>query len=723
VSHLPLPARGLWFRAARCFRVTRNALSLALVGLALIPAQAAAESLIFESNDSLYVGGVDGSNPRLLHGPEFIYSEKWAWRNAQLSPDGTWFVATRECAQPFCSNYWNHTLVGRTDGSVFQQWAGIDEDRTEHPRWSPSGNRIVLAWRGVYSNTNGWDIGADNVTGVDARTGWLMSDGGSGGPDINLITWFGDQRRPEYSSDGGTLAFDSTTKPGGASYSDGEPRIYLTTAAGGSARELTAGTDPTFSRDGSKLAFQHAPRRGAPTQIYSVSAAGGKATRLTNNAYTDFAPQWSTNGARIYFSRQDASGCSLWSMNPDGSGQTKLINGGCNGSGRQPQTGAPDDVLLDRYSPILRYDEQEPYRADAADIITWPAEGLDPDRANSLERENGAILASANSQLGYPTLTLASLAPATSPTYPFGDAVLGEDRIDERNDTYQTDAATMHMDPNLSNKIYKRTVRDATGKLWLQYWFFYYYNEAFFGDHEADWEMIQLGIDYNGTPDVATYAQHAGGDQESCAWDRVQGAGGRPVVYVDKGSHASNFRGGTEYDNGEIITPRTERISETSHGWVTWVGRWGGSASEIRSPGRQGAKWDAPAQFNSDAQECSVSAPSSATAAGRRRGTTLRRSHLVAAPRVTARRAGGRALVRYRFRQLTGTARRRPAYIFLSVHSADRGELPRGKWFRVRARSGSHRIGLPFGPGPYRVLASAQSRRGATSDIVRVPLK
>jgi hypothetical protein len=717
VSNLALRDRGFWFRAAR------NA-TLALVVSALIPAPAAAESLIYESNDSLYVSGVDGSNARLLHGPEFIYSEKWAWRDAQLSPDGTWFVATRECAQSICwSNYWNHTLVGRTDGSVFQQWTGIDEDLTDHPRWAPSGKRIVVSWKGVYSHTNGWDIGADNVTRVDPRTGWLDSDGGCGCPDISLVSWLGDQRHPEYSSDGGTLGFDSTTKPSGTTYSDGEPRIYLSTATGSSPRELTAGTDPTFSRDGNKLAFEHPPRRGAPTQIYSISAAGGKATRLTNNAYTDFAPQWSTDGALIYFSRQDATGCSLWSMNPDGTGQTKRINGGCKGSGRQPQTGATDDVLLDRYSPTLRYDEQEPYRADAADTITWPADLSDPERANSLERENGAILASANSTLGYPTLTLGSLPAATSATYPFGDAVLDQDRIDERNETYQADAATMHMDPNLKNKIYSRKVRDATGKLWLQYWFFYYYNEATFGDHEADWEMVQLGIDYNGTPDVATYAQHAGGNQESCSWDRVQGAGDRPVVYVDKGSHASNFSGGSEYENGEIVTPRTEQISETSHGWVTWIGRWGGSASEIRSPGRQGTKWDAPAQFNSDAQECSVSGPASASSLGRRRKTTLGTSHLVAAPRVIARRVGRRAVVRYRFRQLTETSRHRPAYIFLSIHSADRRQLPRGKWFRIAGRSGSHKIGLPFGPGPYRVLASARSRTGATSDVVRVLLK
>ena len=68
-----------------------------------------------------------------------------------------------------------------------------------------------------------------------------------------------------------------------------------------------------------------------------------------------------------------------------------------------------------------------------------------------------------------------------------------------------------------------------TGTLWLQYWFFYFYNDynlaLGIGLHEGDWEMIQLRI-HDGAPDLAVYAQHR--QAEKRPWAQVTQGPRRP---------------------------------------------------------------------------------------------------------------------------------------------------------------------------------------------------
>jgi len=89
------------------------------------------------------------------------------------------------------------------------------------------------------------------------------------------------------------------------------------------------------------------------------------------------------------------------------------------------------------------------------------------------------------------------------------------------------------------------------GRLALQYWLFYVYND-WNNLHEGDWEMIQLLFDANDAhqalarpPTSVGYSQHEGAEQ--AAWDspkleRVDGT--HPVVYQAAGSHANFFAEG-----------------------------------------------------------------------------------------------------------------------------------------------------------------------------------
>ena len=167
-----------------------------------------------------------------------------------------------------------------------------------------------------------------------------------------------------------------------------------------------------------------------------------------------------------------------------------------------------------------------------------------------------------------------------------------------------------------------------------------------FGVHEGDWEFVQVGLNADGAPDVATYAQHDGG--ERCAWSQVQRtARGAPVVYVALASHASYFSSGVnprgllpdDYHRGGgyQVRPALEIVTQSTP-FMAWRGKWGASSSSPVAPRRQG-KWGDPNGFNAAAGACTVGATQAAA--------TTRAPELgadVPAPTLTATPHGARAV-------------------------------------------------------------------------------
>jgi hypothetical protein len=241
-------------------------------------------------------------------------------------------------------------------------------------------------------------------------------------------------------------------------------------------------------------------------------------------------------------------------------------------------------ALLRKHRPILRYDSNECYFADSA------AEWTDH-HGNRLKRDS-EILATAGGEGGAPDLSLEFLAGE----YPGAIAAEKSDLIDCPDQNYVADAAEMHQRSAYRNKMYGRVRREPNGgSLWLQYWFFYFYNDFNLigslikaGLHEGDWEMIQLRLDEDEVPDLAVYAQHTGGDHRS--WVEVErpDGGDRPVVYVARGSHASYFDAGIhwtghwwDHADGERKSPEVALlaidIDPGDWGWTRWPGHWGGT--------------------------------------------------------------------------------------------------------------------------------------------------
>jgi hypothetical protein len=251
------------------------------------------------------------------------------------------------------------------------------------------------------------------------------------------------------------------------------------------------------------------------------------------------------------------------------------------------------DDLLARFQPALRYDSNEQFFADDAAQFT-DAPGIQLRRAAALGKP-GAILARAEAAAEEVKLTLAFLDPET---YVNGEAVEKTDLISVRGKDYRAQYVKLRQArPDLNNRMYGRAV-EANGRLWLQYWTWYFYNDyqlaLGFGTHEGDWESVQfrMGIDGD-VPDVAVYAQHRNGEKR--AWEDVEKHPDNPdtpVVYVARGSHAAYFEEGYHqtdawYDvaDGKRPAPKLalEIIDPEEHAWMRWPGRWGDTTPRDRS--------------------------------------------------------------------------------------------------------------------------------------------
>src|SRR5204862_275405 len=82
---------------------------------------------------------------------------------------------------------------------------------------------------------------------------------------------------------------------------------------------------PSFSRDGSKIAF--VSNRDGNDQIYVMGAVPGAIqSRLTNNTSDNFSPSFSGDGSKIAFASNRDGNSEIYVMNADGSNQTRLSN-------------------------------------------------------------------------------------------------------------------------------------------------------------------------------------------------------------------------------------------------------------------------------------------------------------------------------------------------------------------------------------------------------------
>src|SRR3954469_2460713 len=152
--------------------------------------------------------------------------------------------------------------------------------------------------------------------------------------------------------------------------------------------------------------------------------------------------------------------------------------------------------------------------------------------------------------------------------------------------------------------VYAHVATDAErpGKLALQYWLYYVFNE-WNNLHEGDWEMIQLVFDaptaaqaLKHAPSEVGYSQHEGAERAAWTDDKLERVDGtHPVVHPAAGSHANFYdealylgssaeegvgcddtRGPTFDVRPTVRTiPSATAQARADFPWIAFEGRWG----------------------------------------------------------------------------------------------------------------------------------------------------
>ena len=176
------------------------------------------------------------------------------------SPDGTQIAFARETDGP--AGIW----VMNADGSNAHSVVRVNEPRFSYAAWSPDGTQIAYALDYVCCSVH---VGFVSTAGTAAPFGELI------GP-LNPVD---------------SVTFDQA---------------------------------PSWSPDGSKMAFYGKLAINGTTGIWVAAVGGGRASAVQLTTAGESNPSYSPDGSRIAFNR----GGNIWTMNADGSDQVLVAAGG-----------------------------------------------------------------------------------------------------------------------------------------------------------------------------------------------------------------------------------------------------------------------------------------------------------------------------------------------------------------------------------------------------------
>jgi hypothetical protein len=251
----------------------------------------------------------------------------------------------------------------------------------------------------------------------------------------------------------------------------------------------------------------------------------------------------------------------------------------------------PEAQLAERYAPVMELSTDVYGCENAAPFV--------PVNVNVLLPDDEVILRGP-----WDTTNVVKIAPTAR------DLTSGrvDYHLDFPGDALSPDCSYVAWQKRLDGKgkptVYAHVTTDLAypGKLALQYWFFYVFND-FNNKHEGDWEMIQLDFDapsaeaaLSTQPTEVGYSQHEGA--ESARWNdsklrKVDGT--HPVVYPAAGSHANFYSSalflgrsaaqgvGCDDTRGphEQLSPAVAVVPQSrdeylrEYPWLAFTGRWG----------------------------------------------------------------------------------------------------------------------------------------------------
>ncbi|HEY6991094.1 MAG TPA: winged helix-turn-helix domain-containing protein [Bryobacteraceae bacterium] len=116
--------------------------------------------------------------------------------------------------------------------------------------------------------------------------------------------------------------------------------------------------DPTFSPDGSEIAYAWDETGTGPTHIYMKQIDAGRPLQLTTGLKSDSYPVWSPDGRSIAFRRENGQSSAMYLIPPIGGSERKLADGYFVGGGSWSPDGrflvVPDRKSLTEFASLYR---------------------------------------------------------------------------------------------------------------------------------------------------------------------------------------------------------------------------------------------------------------------------------------------------------------------------------------------------------------------------------
>jgi serine/threonine protein kinase/Tol biopolymer transport system component len=204
-----------------------------------------------------------------------------------LSPDGRTFVYAKAV-----DGQLDLFLQRIEDGSTpMNLTEGSPHDDTQ-PSISPDGGRIAFR-----SERDGGGV-------------FVMPLGGGPARRVSEVG-----QNPAWSPDGRELAVatEAIVDPG---MRKSESEIWILDTVSGLRREIPVddGVQPSWSPHGWRLAYWGVPAGSARRILWTVSAEGGKPSKLLDDGASNWNPVWSPDGAWLYFGSDRSGSLNLWRL-------------------------------------------------------------------------------------------------------------------------------------------------------------------------------------------------------------------------------------------------------------------------------------------------------------------------------------------------------------------------------------------------------------------------
>jgi Tol biopolymer transport system component len=186
----------------------------------------------------------------------------------------------------------------------------------ENLTWSPDGN--YMAFQSRHEIIDEWPVVRIYMSELGTRSVVRT---------LPLPTTIDDRwdAEPSWSPDGTRIAFSSDRGR------DGYDDIYTMRPDGSQLERLTwppiTKSRPVWSPDGTKVAFEGKGNGNGSTSIYVMNADGSGIFQVTHNlTRSNHSPTWSPDGTRLAFTSDHEGNPEIYIINIDGTGLKRLTN-------------------------------------------------------------------------------------------------------------------------------------------------------------------------------------------------------------------------------------------------------------------------------------------------------------------------------------------------------------------------------------------------------------